>query len=238
MQSQTGKKGFTLLELLIVISILAVLSVILIIAINPAETLRKARDTQRISDLASLKTALAIYTTTKTAPQLDGTSGTVGDKCDGGTASAEELWVSALDDEAISDATPPSGWNQAAGNWQQPDTFATASVVDGTGWIPVNLGSLAGGSPISNLPIDPINDLSIDTRTITASTAAAVTNGAQMYRYACSKANVTFEINAVLESAAYGYLGDDDRALKDGGNNISLYEIGTDLSILPSTNDF
>lgn len=236
-------KGFTLLELLIVISIIAILSVILIVALNPAETLRKARDTQRISDLASLKTALGIYVTTKTTPQLDGTSGTVNDKCDEADTADEELWVSALTanespGETIDDATPPSGWTAAATSWQQPTTTAVATLIDGTGWIPVNLSSITGGSPISNLPMDPINDLSITTRTISASTKSAVTNSAQTYRYACSTANVVFELNAVLESAAFGYLGDDDRALKDGGNNIRLYEVGTDLTILPSTDDF
>ena len=42
--------GFTLLELLIVISVLAILSVALIVVLNPAETLKKGRDSQRISD--------------------------------------------------------------------------------------------------------------------------------------------------------------------------------------------
>ena len=47
-------KGFTLLELLIVIAIIAVLSVILVLVLNPAETLKKSRDTQRMSDLSTL----------------------------------------------------------------------------------------------------------------------------------------------------------------------------------------
>src|SRR5690349_21380083 len=68
-------KGFTLLELLIVITIIAVLSVILIVALNPTETLKKSRDTQRLADLASLKTAIGIYTTTLSSPDLDGATG-------------------------------------------------------------------------------------------------------------------------------------------------------------------
>ena len=42
-----SRKGFTLLELLIVIAIIAILSVVLVIVLNPAETLRKSRDAQR-----------------------------------------------------------------------------------------------------------------------------------------------------------------------------------------------
>jgi len=44
------KKGFTLLELLIVIGILAILSTTVVLVINPAELLKKARDSQRISE--------------------------------------------------------------------------------------------------------------------------------------------------------------------------------------------
>ncbi|MCX6736947.1 MAG: type II secretion system protein [Candidatus Parcubacteria bacterium] len=57
------KKGFTLLELLIVIGILAILSAVTILVINPAELLRKSRDTQRISDLGSINSAIAFYLT-------------------------------------------------------------------------------------------------------------------------------------------------------------------------------
>ncbi len=236
-----NKTGFTLLELLIVIVIIAILSVTLILVLNPAETLKKARDAQRISDLSTMKTAIAIYVTSKTTPQLDGPSGTVNDKCDGGTAASEELWVSvpatAGGGEDITDATPPIGWTQAATSWEQSLTSASSTLADGTGWIPINLSSITGGSPISHMPVDPVNDVSITTGS-DVSTAIVVTNGALMYRYACKKSTVAFEIDARLESSAYGVTGDDDRAAKDGGDNTKLYEMGTDLSILPGTNDF
>jgi len=64
------KKGFTLLELLIVIGILAILSTTMIIVINPAELLKKARDSQRISDLSTLKTAIAYYLTNAPTPSI------------------------------------------------------------------------------------------------------------------------------------------------------------------------
>lgn len=65
-----NKKGFTLLELLIVISIIAILSVALVLILNPAETLRKSRDTQRISDLNTVKTALGLYLTSTSSPSM------------------------------------------------------------------------------------------------------------------------------------------------------------------------
>jgi len=64
------KKGFTLLELLIVIGILAILSTTMILVINPAEMLRKARDSQRIADLSTLKTAIGFYITNAFNPSI------------------------------------------------------------------------------------------------------------------------------------------------------------------------
>ena len=54
-------KGFTLIELLVVIAILAVLAVAVVLVLNPAELIRQARDTIRISDLAALNSAIALY---------------------------------------------------------------------------------------------------------------------------------------------------------------------------------
>ena len=65
------ESGFTLLELLIVIAIIAILSIALVFMLNPAETLKKARDAQRISDLKSVKTALGIMLTASSTPLLD-----------------------------------------------------------------------------------------------------------------------------------------------------------------------
>ena len=62
------KKGFTLLELLIVIGILAILSTTVVLVINPAQLLKRARDSQRISDLNTVKTAIAYYITETAAP--------------------------------------------------------------------------------------------------------------------------------------------------------------------------
>lgn len=76
-----GNAGFTLLELLIVISIIAILAVALVLVLNPGETLKKSRDAQRISDLGTIKTALGIYLTSTSTPKmsLDNTCATIKD---------------------------------------------------------------------------------------------------------------------------------------------------------------
>jgi len=96
------KKGFTLLELLIVIGILAILSTTIVLVINPAQLLKKARDSQRISDLSTLKTAIAYYIT-ETASPIIGTStlsysDVTGNTCFGTTSTA------------TSTVTSGSGW--------------------------------------------------------------------------------------------------------------------------------
>ncbi len=199
-----SKTGFTLLELLIVIAIIAILSVILIIVINPAETLKKSRDVQRMSDLNTLKTALGLVMTSSSTPYLDGIAN---DTCAGGGGTKTEY---------LSQTGYTSGF---ATGFTAFGATAGAATVDGTGWIPVGFSSLSGGSPLSNLPLDPINTAG----------AGALANASFVYRYTCQKSPLTFEIDVPLESTAYTV--DDNKLAKDGGNSANLYEVGTSLTI-------
>jgi len=56
-------KGFTLVELLIVIAIIGVLAVVVLVAINPVEQLAKTRDSGRISTVTQIGHALQAYYT-------------------------------------------------------------------------------------------------------------------------------------------------------------------------------
>lgn len=53
-------RGFTLVELLIVIAIIAILAAVVILIINPLELTRRGRDSTRISDLANLSNAISV----------------------------------------------------------------------------------------------------------------------------------------------------------------------------------
>lgn len=235
------KNGFTLLELLIVISIIAILSIALVFLLNPAETLKKARDAQRISDLKTIKTALGVMLTASSTPSLDGTFAATAGIClttGNGTAQAGKIAYSTA--SAPTWVTPPtpaiSGGDAITGStFTSPGSVsATAGKVDGTGWIPVNLKALVGGAPISAFPVDPSN--TIGTLSATASTDF-------VYRYACQngssaagKPAYLFEVDAVLESQAYTV--DDNKMSKDGGDNTSYYESGSSLNLLPTSTTF
>ena len=54
-------RGFTLIEILLVVAAIAILAGIVIIAINPAKQLGSARDAQRQSDVNTLLNAIAQY---------------------------------------------------------------------------------------------------------------------------------------------------------------------------------
>lgn len=220
-------RGFTLLELLIVIAIIAVLSVALILVINPAETLKKSRDAQRISDLATLKTALGLVLTASSTPYLGSVGGT--DNCLNGGSAAKIFYsyngttCTPTTVTAGADANGSFGAGAAGSR-----CVTTPSNIDGTGWIPVNFGWLPGGSPISNLPVDPVN---------TITNTGSVTGTDLVYRYACqstggTKPSNVFEVDATLESQAYTVT--DPKQTNDGGDSSTYYEVGTDLKLLPT----
>ena len=212
-------KGFTLIELLIVIGILAILATTVVLVLNPAQILAETRDTQRISDLSAVQSAIGLYLATATSPGLGGIDGTA---CPGTGLAA---WRAS---------------NSAQVAFGQP--FATPAVAvggansgrttDGTGWVAVDLQLTSGGSPIGTLPIDPAP--------VVSTGSIGLPEGARFYAYQCS--GNTYEINANMESTKFSS-GSSNVENADGGTiacsggvcNITkadaVYELGTDPSL-------
>lgn len=134
------RKGFTLIELLIVIGILAVLATITVLVLNPAQLFAQARDSQRISDLGTIKSGINLYLATVSSPTMAvaGTCGT-------------SFW-SSLDDTTV--PTPTSTFSGT------PTIHVNSGLrtVSGEGWVPISFASTTGGATLSTLPIDPVNN--------------------------------------------------------------------------------
>lgn len=135
--------GFTLIELLTVIGIISILAVAVVVVINPAELLKQARDSTRITDLRALDSSLNIY---QVRVQQDPYYG-----------ESETVYTSIPDTSQTCDNVQdlpdlPDGWSY---NCVAENNIRN---IDGTGWIPVDLTRISFGSPIPRLPLDPVND--------------------------------------------------------------------------------
>lgn len=74
-------RGFTLLEILLVVAAIAILAGIVIVAINPAQQLAETRDAQRRSDVQTLSAAITQYVI-KNEVIPDGMPTLAADTCD------------------------------------------------------------------------------------------------------------------------------------------------------------
>ncbi len=207
-----NRRGFTLIELLVVIAIIAVLAVVVILSLNPAELLRQARDSNRISDMGTIKSSLALYLADQTSPVL--ASSTAGynfaylSTSTPGSEATGSIGFATLGNPPVAASTT---MNPVA-------TAATLRNIDSTGWIPVSFNLISGGSPMPQLPVDPAN------------------NGTYYYGYvATSSSGFTYKITMRTESTKFsnvnGVAGGSDVEGTDGGLFPSVYEAGTNLKL-------
>lgn len=209
------KKGFTLIELLIVIGIIAVLSVVVVLTLNPAELLRQARDSTRISDLGTIKSALALYLADVSGGNYDIGNGA---NCYVHSAAAN---YTATNCGYAAGATAIRFGSSTAATTAYNVTSSVVTNVGGGGWLPVKFTLISSGAPVSALPVDPA--ASIATNLYYAYRPGGA-NGAT-----CTTGNtcVEYELNANMESSKFGRTGSSDVETGDGGNDANLFEVGT-----------
>jgi len=203
----SSRRGFTLIELLVVIAIIAILAVVVILTLNPIELLRQSRDSNRLSDMSTLTSAINLYNTDQ-----GGASGY-------SLGAANTVYVSLPDPTATSTAGDQC---QGLGLVALPATYtyhcaasSTYRNVNGTGWIPVNLSAISSASPLGSLPVDPTN------------------NSSSRLYYTYDTNGTQFETTAVMESQKYAVGGSNDVISADGGPLASVYEKGSKLGLEP-----
>ncbi|MFH1855049.1 MAG: prepilin-type N-terminal cleavage/methylation domain-containing protein [bacterium] len=84
-------KGFTLLEILLVIAIIAILAAIVIIAINPGKQLAESRNAERSSEVNTILNAVYQYSVDNSGNVPGGVGATATEICATGAASCAGL---------------------------------------------------------------------------------------------------------------------------------------------------
>lgn len=231
-KKKSKKKGFTLIELLVVIAIIAILSVVVVLTLNPAEMLRRSRDSNRASDLSIIKTAISLYLADVSSTAM-GTSNTCYAGYSGTTAlttyatfASTTSWTASVTTTPTNNVTSATGCNEWFSTATASGTATTSrSVASATsGWIPVNLSLISSGAPIGQWPIDP---------SYSAGTAGQTgeSNAARFYSYISTSTNNQYKLAAKMESALYTDSGTGDLESTDGGTDKNMYEQGTNLAL-------
>jgi len=187
------RSAFTLIELLVVIAIIAILAVVVLVTLNPAELLRQSRDSNRLSDLATLNSAINIYN----EDQGGGAGYSLG------SPSITYLSISdpAASTTARTNCVGVGGTIATNTPYFNCPASSTARNVNGQGWIPINFTTMSAGSPIGSLPVDPTNSTS-----------------SNLY-YTYQTNGSTYRLNAIPESQKYqASLGQSPLSFTAGSN--------------------
>ncbi|MFA6407728.1 MAG: hypothetical protein WCV80_03425, partial [Candidatus Paceibacterota bacterium] len=110
------------------------LATVIVVIINPAELLKQARDTTRISDMAALNSAVALYLADVVSPGFGGANG----------ASCASLTKTCT----VTTTTLPFSVTSCT-------TVNATTTVAGLGWVTIDFADISSGSPLSRLPLDP-----------------------------------------------------------------------------------
>jgi len=102
----------------------------------------------------------------------------------------------------------PGGWSYSC------STSANYRKTDGTGWLPIAFNTISFGNTLDTLPVDPTN----------------TTSSLNYYTYMTGG---SFELTTAMESAKYKMGGTNDVSSKDNSSYPELYEMGSNLTLLP-----
>jgi prepilin-type N-terminal cleavage/methylation domain-containing protein len=206
--NRKNKRGFTIIETLLVIAFISILSTILVQILKPQSYFQRTRDIQRIADLRSLNIALKTYLSSSYSPNLGPTNSGVDE-------TSPKIFISVpFDKEDVrSQSIIWGGKTYYLNQTSSTQVFKN----NGSGWLPVDISSLPY-PPLFSFPVDPLNSY----------------YRKYFYSYVFKRSSSTFEINANLEFSGYKLNGSNDQVSTDGGDNNNIYEIGNDLTLMPN----
>lgn len=214
---QKQQKGFTLVELLIVITILVILGVVVVVLIDPAEILAQSRDAQRISDLAALKGATQLVLSNS----LPGTSVCYSTNPPETTTNPDANTYVSLPDVSHTNAYVFTA-------------TSTRQLADSTGWTKINFTGLSSGSALASLPTDPTNTLASG---LYYRWGCNFNGSKYQYEFDAALESAKYKPGCTVTNC-------DDKGALDGGNSNTTpsgttandrYEAGNNLKVLSPT---
>src|SRR3989344_3852358 len=116
-----AKKGFTLIELIIVIALIALLATTVILVINPVKLFQEARDSQRIADLGQMNSAMSIF-----LASANPSGSYLGASCN----------TLCYTHGSATGTNCGARYTVALGGIAKTTTASQVQKVDGTGWVP------------------------------------------------------------------------------------------------------
>ncbi len=234
MRDHAPRRGFTLIELVIVIGLIALLAATIVLVLDPAAIFREGRDIRRIADLGKMNAAvgLAFATSGSKPPVGVCVPASPASPPSGPTPSGDPQGSPPLPPGASPppfNPPPPiyPAWCYQHAPYPESrceDRYAvpvsatsTASrKIDGTGWVPIDMTEAIGGTLLSAWPVDPGED------------------GVHFYSFICrttSASEIVWEFSGHMESVRYASSGESDVESTDGGNRPGLFETGTDVGL-------
>jgi formylglycine-generating enzyme required for sulfatase activity len=170
--------------------------VVVVLTLNPAQMLAQSRDANRLSDLSTLNSAINLYNTDQSGSHTYS------------LGSSSVTYLSIYDPTATTTAGTNCsglGGNIATGTaFFQCAASSTYRNASSTGWLPINFQNISAGSPIGNLPVDPVN-----------------TTSSNLY-YSYQTNGNTFRITAMPESQKYLASAAQNPLMFQSGSNTTL----------------
>lgn len=188
MNYSQNSRGFSLIEILVVLGLMIFLFGSFFYFWNTSQVFKKGRDSRRISDLQALDAAIKNLLVTQSDLNLG----------------QENIIYLSLPDS--SSTCGSYSLNKISSPFSyRCQTITNYLKTDGNGWLPINFAS---GSVIvlSSLPKDPLNNAD--------------------YFYAYQVKNGRYKLTARFEDKSFI-----EKMVSDGGLELTLYEVGSDLRI-------